>query len=58
MIKYMLDTDICSYMMREKPIEVLRRLNGFEMEQFCISIITVWNPNDPSTGMNHPFVRL
>ncbi len=40
MIKYMLDTDICSYIMREKPLEVLRRFNGLEMEQFSISIIT------------------
>lgn len=40
MIKYMLDTDICSYIMREKPLEILRRFNGLEMEQFSISIIT------------------
>jgi len=40
MIKYMLDTDICSYIMREKPLEVLRHFNGLKMEQFSISIIT------------------
>ena len=40
MIKYMLDTDICSYIMREKPIQVLDRFNTLKMDQFCISIIT------------------
>jgi len=40
MIKYMLDTDICSYIMREKPLGVLRRFDALEMEQFSISIIT------------------
>jgi len=40
MIKYMLDTDICSYIMREKPLEVLRRFDALEMEQFSISVIT------------------
>ncbi len=40
MIKFMLDTDICSYIMREKPIQVLERFDSFEMGQFCISIIT------------------
>lgn len=40
MIKYMLDTDICSYIMREKPIEVLYRFESLEMEQVGISVIT------------------
>ena len=40
MIKYMLDTDICSYIMREKPLEVLRHFDALKMEQFGISIIT------------------
>jgi tRNA(fMet)-specific endonuclease VapC len=38
MIKYMLDTDICSYIMREKPIEVLYRFESLEMEQVGISV--------------------
>ena len=40
MTKFMLDTDICSYIMREKPITVLEHFDSFEMDQFCISIIT------------------
>jgi tRNA(fMet)-specific endonuclease VapC len=36
----MLDTDICSYIMREKPLEVLRHFDTLKMEQFSISIIT------------------
>lgn len=40
MIKYMLDTDICSYIMRERPIELLKRFSALEMSQFCISIIS------------------
>lgn len=40
MIRYMLDTDICSYIMREKPVQVLEHFNTFELEQFCISVVT------------------
>ncbi len=40
MTKYMLDTDICSYIMREKPLQVLERFNTLEMNQFCLSIIS------------------
>ena len=38
--KFMLDTDICSYIMREKPIQVLERFDSYEMEQFCISVVS------------------
>ena len=40
MIRYMLDTDICSYIMREKPLHVFERFDALEMSQFCISVIT------------------
>lgn len=40
MNKFMLDTDICSYIMREKPIQVLERFDSYEMEQFCISVVS------------------
>ncbi len=40
MIKYMLDTDICSYIMRERPIQVLKRFDTLKMDQFCLSIVT------------------
>lgn len=40
MIQYMLDTDICSYIIREKPIKVLQRFQSLNMEQLCISVVT------------------
>ena len=40
MIQYMLDTDICSYIIREKPIKVFERFETLEMDQLCISVIT------------------
>lgn len=40
MIQYMLDTDICSYIIREKPIKVFERFETLEMNQLCISVIT------------------
>jgi tRNA(fMet)-specific endonuclease VapC len=36
----MLDTDICSYIIREKPIKVFERFETLEMDQICISVIT------------------
>ncbi len=40
MIHYMLDTDICSYIIREKPIKVFKRFEALDMEQLCISVVT------------------
>jgi len=40
MIHYMLDTDICSYIIREKPIEVLEHFETLKMDQLCISVVT------------------
>lgn len=40
MINFMLDTDICSYIMREKPVQVLEHFDTFRKDQFCISKIT------------------
>ena len=37
---YMLDTDTCSYIIRERPISVLERFRKFAMEQICISSVT------------------
>lgn len=36
----MLDTDICSYIIREKPIEVFERFGTLKMSQICISVVT------------------
>lgn len=40
MIHYMLDTDICSYIIRERPIEVLEHFETLKMDQLCISVVT------------------
>ncbi len=40
MIRYMLDTDICSYIIKERPLLVLERFKQVKMEQICISVIT------------------
>lgn len=40
MIFYMLDTDICSYIIKERPLQVLEHFRRIEMEQLCISAVT------------------
>ena len=40
MIHYMLDTDVCSYIIRERPIEVLEHFETLKMDQLCISVVT------------------
>ncbi|MCM2285543.1 MAG: type II toxin-antitoxin system VapC family toxin [Desulfobacula sp.] len=40
MIQYMLDTDICSYIIREKPLKVFERFEALDMDQLCISVVT------------------
>ena len=40
MIHYMLDTDICSYIIRERPVEVFEYFETLKMEQLCISVVT------------------
>jgi len=37
---YILDTDTCSYIIRERPISVLERFRKLAMEQICISSVT------------------
>ncbi len=40
MIQYMLDTDICSYIIREKPLKVFERFEALDMDQLFISVVT------------------
>jgi tRNA(fMet)-specific endonuclease VapC len=37
---YMLDTDISSYIIKERPPQVEARLDRFAMEQLCVSVVT------------------
>ena len=40
MIRYMLDTDICSYIIRERPLKVFEHFEALKMDQICISAVT------------------
>lgn len=40
MTGYMLDTDMCSYIIRERPLQVLERLQQHAMEHIHISVVT------------------
>lgn len=40
MKRYMLDTDTCSYIIKNRPAHVAERFRALKMEQLCISIIT------------------
>lgn len=39
MLQYMLDTNICIYVMKRRPIEILSTFNRHE-KQLCVSMIT------------------
>lgn len=38
---YMLDTNICSYIIKNKPLEVLKKFETLHIEDCCISSITL-----------------
>ena len=40
MKRYMLDTDMCSYIIRERPESVRQRFKTLAMEQLCVSVVT------------------
>lgn len=40
MIRYMLDTDICRYIIRERPLDVFERFKKIDMSQLYISVVT------------------
>ena len=37
---YMLDTDICSYIIRMRPLSVLEKFKSLKTSDLCISVIT------------------
>ena len=39
-MRYMLDTNICIYIIREKPVKVLKKLRSFDISDIAISAIT------------------
>jgi len=40
MLRYMLDTDICSYVMKRSNSQLLRRLQKVPVTDVCVSVIT------------------
>ena len=40
MKRYMLDTDMCSYIIKERPESVRQRFQKLAMEQLCVSVVT------------------
>ena len=40
MLLYMLDTDICSYVMKNRPPEARRKMNAVPLDQQAISVVT------------------
>ena len=39
-MKYLLDTNICIYIINEKPINVLKKFEQYPVHEFAISSIT------------------
>lgn len=59
---YMLDTDICSYIIRERPTSVYQRFQKVKLEQLHISIITYAEllygvARSSSTKINRPIIE-
>lgn len=40
-MKYLLDTDICSYIIKQRPMSVLERFEAVSVEQIGISVVTL-----------------
>jgi len=40
-MKYLLDTNICIYIINKRPISVLNRLSNYEIDDIAVSSITV-----------------
>jgi tRNA(fMet)-specific endonuclease VapC len=40
-MKYMLDTNICSYIIKNRPLSIFEKLKTIEMNDCCISSITL-----------------
>lgn len=40
MPRYMLDTDVCSYIMKRSSAVLLKRLQNVAMDDVCVSVVT------------------
>lgn len=41
MIKYMIDTNICIYIMNRRPIEIIQKFKGLDVGEIGVSTVTV-----------------
>jgi tRNA(fMet)-specific endonuclease VapC len=41
-VKYLLDTNICIYLIKQKPASVIRQFNKLSPGDICISVITLY----------------
>ncbi len=59
---YMLDTDISSYIIKQRPISVLERFEAISVDKICISVVTLAEliygvERSSSTKINLPIVK-
>ena len=40
-MKYLIDTNICIYIMNKRPIAVIHKFKQFDVDEICVSTITV-----------------
>jgi tRNA(fMet)-specific endonuclease VapC len=39
-MRYMLDTDVCIYVAKKRPVSILQKFNSLSVDDACISVIT------------------
>jgi tRNA(fMet)-specific endonuclease VapC len=59
---YMLDTDISSYIIKQRPISVLERFEATSVDKICLSVVTLAEliygvERSSSTKINLPIVK-
>ena len=62
MTRYMLDTNMCSYIIKERPVSVLQHFQELNMESICISIVSYAElmygvERSSSKRINHSVIR-
>jgi tRNA(fMet)-specific endonuclease VapC len=62
MLEFMLDTDTCSYLIKQRPVSVLERFEAVHKEKICISVVTFAEliygvERSSSTKINLPIVK-
>jgi tRNA(fMet)-specific endonuclease VapC len=53
-MKYMLDTNICIYIIKQKPIEVIQKLRSLDVSDVCISSISLSELENGVSKSAHP----